>query len=366
MTCETPEDFNSSIESGKIINDTRRNQTAETTVRFLKNTRNNVSKIEGAYRTQSGAPSIKESVTEKISRKVKQGKVNDIVKQQGEIGNYTHDIMESFILDMVNITNGLFNDTAIKYIKDSTVYNKEGLKKINLKYGKTISEKAVKNIFEGAKEVLLNIYRVQATINKISGKNGTVHIEPEQVVIDPKRNIGGTIDLVAIFSDNTAAVIDFKTKILKSTNRDAFGNILDFKKTVTETDLEKYKLQTGEYGRILRESYGVTSIRNITMYPISLDVSFDPNTQQYSEIIKNVKFPGQDPLLEKVFPFSNKTGFKELDEYITRIDERINRLRKRIKLDPKTREEFQPKIDQLEAAKKQRSPFKCFRIHQGR
>lgn len=353
MTCETVNDFNVAIESGKIINDTRKNQTAETTVRFLKNTSANVSKIEGAYRTQSGAPSIKESVTEKISRKTKQGKVNSVVEQQGKVGNYTHDIMETFILDIVNITNDLSNDSAIKYIKELTSYNKEGLKKINEKYGKTISDIAVTNLFEGAKDVLLNIYRVQSTINKISRKTGKAHSSPEQVIIDPKRNIGGTIDLAVIFSDNTAAVIDFKTKILKTTNKDAFGNILDFKKTVTDIDLEKYKLQTGEYGRILRESYGVTSIRNITMYPISLDVSFDPNTQQYSDVIKNAKFPGQDPLLEKVFPFSNKTGFKELDEYINKLDERISRLQKRIKLDPKTREEFQSKIDQLESAKKQ-------------
>ena len=353
MNCQTIEDFNAAIENAKSINDVRKDQTAETTIRFLKNTSNNVSKIEGKYRTGINAPGIKESVTEMVSRKTKSGKVNDIVKQQGEVGNYIHDILEHLVFGIVNVTNTMSNSSAYDYIKNLDSFDTEGVKKISLDYGKQISDQAIQNLVLGVKDTLLNIYRIQRTINKLTNTSGTVHINPEQVVIDPRGNIGGTIDLIAIFSDNTAAVIDFKTKILKSSNRDIHGNILDPKKTVTEYDLERYRLQTGEYGRILRDSYGVKSIRNITLYPISLDVKFDVKTQTYSDQIEALKFPGQDPFLEKVFPFSNKTGFKELDEYIGRLDTRINKLRQRIKSDYKLRDELQPKIDQLELAKKQ-------------
>lgn len=353
MNCTTKEDFNAAIELGRVINETHPDQTAETTVVFLDNTKNAVSKIEGKYQVEDGTAQIKQSVTEKVSKEISyKGKVNPLLEQQGLIGNETHELNQHVVEEILGFTQSMSNDAAIEFVKN---YNEvpKGLKKIYNDYGKTLDTKSEKSLVEGIKEVLLSIYRQQRTINKLTGKVGTVHIRTEQVVIDPTRNIGGTIDLLAIFSDNTAAIIDYKTKIVPKSNQDAFGNILNVDKVVTSTDLKKYKLQTGEYGRILRESYGVKSIASVTIIPIKLSVKLDSLLNQYGNKIEGLAFPGQDKLLEKVLPFSNKTRFKSLDDFIRNVDEQIERLEQRVKSNPAQREELLDRIENLNKGKKE-------------
>jgi hypothetical protein len=357
MSCKTKEDFNSAIEFGKIINDTRKGQTAETTVQFLDLTQQNVAKIDGKY--TAGTATIKESVTEKVNRKKPYtGKANPLLGQQGEIGNHIHDLSEFLTQSILDVTNSRSNEAAYKYVKELASFDVEGLKKINQTYGRQLDAKAARVLFEGVKQTLLSIYKVQRAINALTNNQGKVEIRLEQVLIDPKNAIGGTADLVAIFSDNTAAIVDYKTKILKKKNQDAFGKILDASKVVYASDVEKYKLQTGEYGRILRQSYGVESIRSVTVLPIALTIDLDTNLAKYGNTIKSIKFPGldpltegYDPLLKEVLPFSNKTGFKELDDYIRNIDDRIKKLEQRIKNDHSLRDSLQPRIDQLTKAK---------------
>jgi len=256
MNCTTQEDFNAAIEFGKIINEIRRDQTAEVTVGFLDNTSDNVEKIEGKYQAKSGTAQIRESVTEKVNRKKSyRGKPNPLLEQQGLIGNQIHELTEYVTRSILNYTNTVSNDSAISYLHKFTFTDIEGLKKINDSYGKQLDTASIQSLVEGVKDVLLTVYRTQRTKNALTGKTGRATIRLEQVVIDPRNNIGGTIDLVAVYSDNTASVVDFKTKILRADNKDAFGDIIDGDRIITKNDIEKYKLQTGEYGRILREYY---------------------------------------------------------------------------------------------------------------
>ena len=351
--CNTPDEFNWAIENGDIINDVRPNQTAETTVAFLNNTQERVEKADGKYQVKDAInvikgviAKIKESVTEKVGRKIPYQKENPLLEQQGLIGNYTHESAELITRQILLVTKEKSTDAAITYIKGLVDFDQEGLKKIAGTYGKQFDQKSMVNLFEGIKEMLLTLYKQQRTINRLTGKDGKVTILSEQILIDARRGIGGTADIIAIFSDNTAGIVHFKTKILGAWNRGLGGKILDGDKVITRKALERYKLQTGEYGRILRESYGVESIRSVVILPIKLNVDLDPKTGEYRKQITGLAFPGQDPLLAKVLPFSNKTGFKELDEYVLRIDERIKKLEARIKADYKLRDELQPRIKQ--------------------
>ena len=353
MNCKLEEEFNDAIEQGRAINETHPDQTAETTVAFLDNTTGSVIKHETGYGARGLLARIKESVTQKVERlKPFRGKANPLLDQQGNIGNYSHDVMEQVASSIVAITNGMSNDSAYSYVKNLTDPDYKILDLINAEYGRSMSRDAFDNIFDGIKENVLSIYRQQRAINKLTNKTGKATIKLEQIVLDPKRGIGGTIDFLAIFSDNTAAIVDYKTKILKAGNKDAFGKITDFTKLVTNSAVEKYKLQTGEYGRILREAYGVRSIASVTILPITLDLKFDSKTKTYNSKIDRIHFPGQDPLLEKVLPFSNLTRFKSLDEFVRSIDERIVRLTQKVKNTPADRDELLSRIKDLEKAKK--------------
>ena len=351
MTCLTEEQFNSAIEHHKAINDVRVGQDAETTVQFLRNTRSHVSKIAGFYQTPSSKVPISTSVTQKIGKKY-QYSANVLLDQQALIGNLVHEASEFVINDILQVTSEMSNDAAFKYVKNLKQYNQEGLKKIYRKYGKTFSEEAAQNLFLGIQETMLSIYRQQALLNNLSKNPGKVTIFPEQVVINPKKDIGGTIDLLAIFSDNTAGIFDFKTKISKGRRINLIGEVIDEAIVIPKRDIDKYKLQTGEYGRILREAYGVKSIRNITILPIKINVDLNNAKKKYGDVIKNIRFPGQDPFLEKIIPFSNKTGLKSLDELIKKIDDQIITLEERIRRNYKLKDDLSERIANLEQSKK--------------
>lgn len=355
MICNTPEQMDAAIEQHKAINDIKKNQTAEVSVQFLDTTQAVVSKVDGSYKAIGRLAAIKQSVTERIGKKFKYFRENPLLEQQGDIGNQVHELTQFVTDEILKTTSLMSNEEAYQYTKATRpiAFPKEGLKKISATYGKTLDAKSEENLIKAVQENLFVIYRQQQAINKITGKDGIVRIRTEQIVIDPRRDIGGTIDFLAVFSDNTAAIIDYKTKILRKDNKDAFGNILDGSKVVTKKDLEKYKLQTGEYGIILRESYGIKSIKSVVVLPIKIDVKLDTRLNKYGNEIQGLAFPGQDPLLEKVLPFSNKTGFKSLDDYVRSIDEHIARLEKRIKVNPKLRDQLTERIDNLEKGKKE-------------
>ena len=351
--CTTQEDFQAAIEHGYAINDLHPNQTQETTSTFLDTTSRNVTKVEGRY--AAGSKSLEKTVTEQIGKKYAYNPFGDksLLEDQANIGNFIHDINQEFTLIMLKEIEGKSTQASIEGLKKMELpLISEGLKKIETQYGRSLGPQALVNSFTGIRDLLLEVYSQQRVINQITKTTGVPVIKTEQVIIDPKRNIGGTVDFLAILSDNTAIIRDYKTKITKFTNRDVDGFILDFEKTVTKTDREKYKLQTGEYGRILRQIYGIKSIRKVEVIPISVNVDTQSKTK-YKTKINSIFFPGQDKLLEKILPFSTTTGFKSLDDFIRKIDERIEKTEKAIRENPKDRDQLLDKLRQLETSKKE-------------
>jgi len=125
--CQTKDDFNAAIEFGKAINAIHPDQTQEVTLQFLKNTRNNVSKISGKY--SAGTASIKESVTEKIGRlKPYTGKPNLLLEQQGNIGNHIHEV-SGFMLE--NLSPYLFSPFNLGLFNLCPIASKKAFKAKN-------------------------------------------------------------------------------------------------------------------------------------------------------------------------------------------------------------------------------------------
>ena len=350
--CKSPNEFDSAIELGKAINKTHPDQTQDESLHNLDTTSDVVSKIEGKYQTETGVAQIENSVTEIVEKVMPYtGPENPRLEEQGVIGNFMHDINQDVMQILVDEIKDMSNDAALAHVRKA-VLSTEGLKKSYKQYGKSLDPKSELRVLEGARANLIGILKQQRTINILSGKDGRVKIRLEQVVIDPRRAIGGTIDFLAIYSNNTASIIDYKTKFMSDYNRDEFGNILDMKKIAGKETMKRYKLQLGEYGRILRESYGIKKINSSVIIPITIDVSFNNKTGKYATKITNVKYPGQDPLLEKVLPFSPTTNFKDLDELVRGIDKQLEKLEDRIKVNPTRREELQDRIDTLDRARK--------------
>ena len=349
--CTTQEDFQSAIEHGYAINDLHPNQTQETTSKFLDTTTQNVTKVDGRY--TAGSKSLGKTVTTEVGKKYSYSPFGnkELLEDQANVGNFIHDINREFTLVMLKEIEGKSTQASIEGLKKMELASvSEGLKKIETQYGRSLGPQALVNSFTGIRDLLLEVYSQQRVINQITKTTGVPVIKTEQVIIDPKRNIGGTVDFLAILSDNTAIIRDYKTKITKFGNRDVDGFILDFEKTVTKTDREKYKLQTGEYGRILRQIYGIKFIRKVEVIPISVNVDTQSKTK-YKTKINSLFFPGQDKLLEKILPFSTTTNFKSLDEFIRKIDERISKIEDQLRKNPKDRDSLLDKLDSLTKSK---------------
>jgi hypothetical protein len=350
--CNSPDEFDSAIELGKAINKTHPDQTQDESLHNLDTTSDVVSKIEGKYQTPTGKAQIKESVTEVVSKKMPyNGPENPRLDQQGEIGNFMHDVNQDVMQILVDEIKDMSNNAAIAHVTKA-VLTTEGLKKSYKEYGKSLDPKSELRVLEGARVNLLSILKRQQTINILSGKDGRVKIRLEQVVIDPRRAIGGTIDFLAIYSNNTASILDYKTKFMSGYNQDEFGNIIDMKKIAGKETMKRYKLQLGEYGRVLREAYGIKEIASSDIVPVTINVNFNTKTGKYATRISNVKYPGQDPLLEKILPFSPTTNFKDLDELVRGIDKQLEKLEDKIKNNPTRRDELQDRIDTLDRARK--------------
>jgi hypothetical protein len=121
---------------------------------------------------------------------------------------------------------------------------------------------------EVALHVVDDIKKVQKEIDPTGKGKATLHVE--NFIMDFVNDIGGTIDVVAVFSDNTAAVYDFKT----TGKNDVFSDIslgLPVNNPLPYTDLRAYELSQGKYAQILKERIGISGLRRNRLIPIAIN-----------------------------------------------------------------------------------------------
>lgn len=96
-------------------------------------------------------------------------------------------------------------------------------------------------------------------------------IRPEFFVLNPKTNIGGTIDLFALFSDGTASIYDYKTR--RPYDKDD-ANVATSSGLTLQSDLftpsnsKSYDLAMQTYHEILTNAYNVKSVQQNRLVPI--------------------------------------------------------------------------------------------------
>ena len=361
MACKAanPEELTNLVENNRAIYTLKNNQRAEETLEHLSHSRNNFVKDQSRYTVVGSTGKIDTTVTTQINNRQNKKFFRNLtdqdalrIKHQADIGNYVHDINEFIGKEILNNIAGLNSDDAIKYL-DSLTYDSIPAisvvpKTIFDEYNMNLTKGAITGLFEGVKKTLRDIYARQRRINKETGVDEVPTIQFEQVVIDAQKGIGGTIDLLAIFSDNSAAVYDFKTKIAKGDNINPDGSLKSIDRVITIGDKEKYKLQLGEYTRILRERYGVKEVSIARVIPIRLNVDYNKTTKNYERLVKNAAYPGQEPLLSQITPVPEKTGFHSIDEFMSYIYKRINSLEEKAKVDKENRESLRSRAAELE------------------
>lgn len=356
------EELDNIVRNGGDIYNVSSKQTQQDTIANLQHTSVNFIKKDLLYRTLTGV-SLKDTITTKISRKYKNNK-SEGLDTRALLGNFVHNLNENILNYLIDITNDKDTIETINHVSNlnwndvqDVVINKlrpiaEKYQEVRLLLSKDDNSKPnLQLLFEGTKDIFLQIHSKQKYINKRLGTDGKAFITAEQVIVDPKNDIGGTADLIAIYSDNTASVFDFKTKIFNKKYLDENGELMtdDY---LNRIDKDKYKAQLASIQRILIKNYGVKQVVQSRIVPIQLSVYYDRDSGQVGKTITKVTYGHkQNPFLVQYAPLPELTGFKDLDEFLTDLEKRIRSYENKIKSDANNRDFYKNKLDDLNRAK---------------
>lgn len=361
-----PTELSDLVRNGGTIYNIKANQTQAETAANFQHTADNFEKKDFVYQTKDGTAALDTTITTVISEKAakKYGFTETAdLKTHGLAGTLVHALNEETLRFLNERTEGLSTLDTISSISSLNWGDIETeLKKRLAPIARGGDIKIVGNvgadqrnniqaIFEGSKEIFLQIHNRQKYINRRLGTDGKAIIMLETIIVDPNANIGGTADLIALFSDNTAAVFDFKTKIPARKYLDNNGELIsrDF---IGYSAKEKYKAQLAAIQKIIVKRYGVKQVVMSRIVPIQINMPYNKETGNLSNSITKIVFGvKQNPFLYQYAPLPELTGFKDLDAFLTNIEKRIKVYETKIKTDSVNRESYKTKLDELHEAK---------------
>ena len=181
------------------------------------------------------------------------------------------------------------------------------------------------HLADAVRELKNNLTEINNEIKANTGLTQDLEIFSELTVFDPINDIGGTIDLVVLFADGSAAVYDYKSLISVEESTQSLSKQMD------------WHMQMSQYVNILKNHYGITTIRQARIIPIS--VKYDGKTNKESgNDITNDSFKSVGIFTKKnkskfLRPFAiteETTGDSNLDILVRKLDQaRSDLLQKR-------------------------------------
>jgi len=201
-----------------------------------------------------------------------------------------------------------------------------------------------------ARDLVKQIKDLQATIDK----SGSVEILTELRILDTVNDIGGTMDVVAVFSDMSVGIYDYKTinaPPWQLANRKGAEMML-IDDPITPAKEESYRLSVSQYRRIMVERYFAKSIRQSRIIPIHVKYKSKKEFKEHDSLLPQInvlqagadvskylrqvpvageitQYPGIDRLLEKQSILLRQLQDKLQTQKMSREEQ--DRIKKRIK-----------------------------------
>jgi len=190
-------------------------------------------------------------------------------------------------------------------------------------------------LISGAKFLIKEIKAQQAIINKETASQGKFKIITEQFVSDEKNDIGGTIDVLVIFSDGSASIYDWKFKSPRiGSNAESSKSGVKITGDMYASSLEGYDNQINAYKDALLSKYGVTKVRHSRVVPISVMFKRDENNIMTDTITYLDMWTGQDTdsrFLEHIPVANEMTDDESINKLIRAEMSRYNSLARKVK-----------------------------------
>lgn len=221
-------------------------------------------------------------------------------------------------------------------------YNKKGnfqdIKKRAMTGEYKMNEYGFNTLDRLAKSIISQIEEQQRQIGK-----GRAIIHPEIFVLDPRKNVGGTIDVLAIFSDGTASIYDYKSR---KPGKDSEGNVkmgrTEFgygllSDLLTSGDTKSFDLAMTTYKEILTEANNIKSIRQNRLVPLFVQYTSLPKDEKNTLIDKTIDkefiriqaTEEDSPFLSQLPVGGERSRFEGLNKLLTNQNSQIEKLRKK-------------------------------------
>tara|TARA_Y100000593_G_C4318066_1_gene342047 strand:+ start:344 stop:5311 length:4968 start_codon:yes stop_codon:yes gene_type:complete len=170
----------------------------------------------------------------------------------------------------VRMAMGTKGHLVMEKLIDLNFHNKGSIGEIAASVGSAMKLEHVKRLDKSIKTLKKTIIAQQNQINKDTGTKGSFTVLTEQFVANEKAGVGGTLDLVAIFSDGSASIYDYKFKSANAQYSKANRGRLTITGDMFTTSLEGYDWQISHYRDALEQKYGVTKIRQSRIVPVAV------------------------------------------------------------------------------------------------
>lgn len=359
----TKEEVKAEIFHKKTMIEPQENQTAEISRNFLTSIRTVISKVKVPLETlpQKVIGTLVAEHGDLIERYGVDGKLafsSRITDKAGSLFKRVHGLAKAKVINntadnIIKANMGTKIHTAMEGIMELLInLDKSGLVIKNLtdsNYGVTIqSFEAIRKeldlapvyfnrLVEFQNNKLEELKKIQMSIDP----NGQMSILTEQFVYDEIKDIGGTADVVIIFSDNSYGQLDYKTisPKVKSVETIASGErqIIDAN-WIPFYKHESFNAQLPTTNKILENKFGLGVNRFTRVIPIHIELVYDkskPDGQKLKEKLTQVSLgvnstTGGNKFLSEI-AIQETTGLGALDKAIKKLDDIKNNLQ--IKLD---------------------------------
>ena len=178
---------------------------------------------------------------------------------------------------------------------------------------------------KGVKSVINEISDLQ---KEIDGE-GEATIMTEVPVFDTVSSTAGTIDLVAVFSDGSVGIYDFKFMTPPARYTKGYGTKKSLVLDPTQVKLDSYNAQIGQYKRMLIDNYGVENVRRSRIIPAHIQYKLTKSGNNYkrTNVINVVEMGAeQSEFMRQLAVAGETTNFKGINKLLKDLSRRKERL----------------------------------------
>ena len=183
---------------------------------------------------------------------------------------------------------------------------------------------------KGVKSIINEISDLQ---KEIDGK-GQATIMTEVPVFDTLSSTAGTIDLIAVFSDGSVGIYDFKFMSPPARYTKGYGTKKSLVLDPTQAKLDSYNAQIGQYKRMLIDNYGIENVRRSRIVPAHVQYKLTKSGNNYkrTNVINVVEMGAeQSEFMRQLAVAGETTNFKGINKLLKDLQRRKERLQTQYK-----------------------------------